>query len=94
MNKANLFPVDFTLSGFVFSTEKVKKFFMVTCACARWETRPEVKCVHLGFTAPLLASVVSAIDYPHSGVKVGTRTAESEVSAPAGLFCFQYVEGL
>lgn len=66
---------------------------MVICACAGWEMRPAIKCVHPGFTAPLLVPVVSAVDYPHSEVKLGTRTAESEVSAPAGLCSFQYAEG-
>lgn len=93
LNKANLLPVDFTLSGFVFSTENITKFFMVICACARWEMRPAIKCVHQGFTASFLVPVVPAVDYPHSEVRLGTRTAESEVSAPAGFCSFQYVEG-
>lgn len=55
--------------------------------------RLAIKCVHPGFTAPFLVPVVSAVDYPHSEVRLGTRTAESEFSAPAGLCSFQYVEG-
>lgn len=93
LNQASLLPVDFTLSGFVFSTEKVTNFFIVICAYTRWEMKPAIKCVHPGFTGPLLVPVVAAVDYPHSEVKLGTRTAESEVPAPAGLCSFQYVEG-
>lgn len=65
--------------------------FLCLCKVGN-ETCNKIK-KHPGFTAPLLVPVVSAVDYPHSEVKLGTRTLESEVSAPAGLYSFQYVEG-
>lgn len=43
-------------------------------------------------TAPLLVPLVSAVDHPHSEVELGTGTAESQVSAPAGLCSVQQVE--